>query len=197
MSIAAALLLAAGAGRRFGGRKLLADLNGLPILQRVLDLAAGVELEPVVVVLGADADRIITRLSWRSEIRVVNPFPDDGISSSVRMGVASLLLSDAQRAVILLGDQPLLSAAQLDVILAAPLDDTRPIVVPRYNGKPGNPVMLERAAWPLAERLQGDSGMTQLFATNPELLRYVDIEGTNPDVDTPADLAALESAPER
>jgi molybdenum cofactor cytidylyltransferase len=196
VSRTAALVLAAGAGRRFGGQKLLADLDDTPILQYVLDLAAVAGLDPVVVVLGSDADALVARLWWRDEVRLINPAPERGISSSVRMGVASLLLSDAQRAVVLPGDQPRLSAAQLDVILAAPRDESRPIVVPRYSGTPGNPVLLERAAWPLAAQLEGDTGMTQLFATNRDLVRYVDVEGANPDVDTAADLAALDSAPE-
>jgi molybdenum cofactor cytidylyltransferase len=192
----AGLVLAAGAGKRFGGQKLLAPLNGTPILQHVLNLAAVAALDPVVVVLGTDAEALVTRLWWRDEVRLINPVPEEGLSSSVRMGLASLALSDAGRAVVLLGDQPRLSAAQLDVILAAPTDESRPIVVPRYSGVPGNPVLLERRAWHHAERLQGDSGMAQLFAANPDLLRYVDVPGTNPDVDTAADLAALESAPQ-
>lgn len=196
MSRTAALVLAAGAGKRFGGQKLLADLNGTPILQYVLNLAAVAGLDPVVIVLGSDADTLVARLWWRDEVRLINPAPESGISSSVRMGIASLLLSDAQRAVALLGDQPRLSAAQLDVILAAPRDESRPIVVPRYSGVPGNPVLLERAAWPLAAQLEGDTGMVQLFATNRDLVRHVDVEGANPDVDTAADLAALDSAPE-
>jgi len=196
VSIAAALVLAAGAGKRFGGQKLLAGLDGTPILQYVLNLAEAAMLDPVVVVLGRDAEAIVTRLWWRDEIRLVNPAPENGISSSVRMGIASLLVSNAQRAIVLLGDQPRLSTAQLGVILAAPTDESRPIVVPRYSGAPGNPVLLDRAAWTLAERLQGDSGMAQLFAANPELLRYVDVPGANPDIDTVADLAALESAAE-
>jgi len=194
--MAAALILAAGAAKRFGRQKLLAELHGTPILQYVLNLAATAELDPVVVVLGSDAEAIVTRLWWRSEVRLVNPAPDEGISTSVRMGIASLFLSDAQRAVVLLGDQPRLSAAQLGAILAAPVDDSRPIVVPRYNGQPGNPVLLERAAWHLAERLEGDTGMAQLFAARPDVVRHVDIDGANPDVDTAADLSALESAPE-
>jgi molybdenum cofactor cytidylyltransferase len=194
--VAAALVLAAGAGKRFGGQKLVAELDGTTILQHVLTLAAVAGLDPVVVVLGADADTLAARVSWGHEIRLVNPAPDDGISSSVRMGIAALLPSDAQRAVVLLGDQPRLGVAQLRTILAAPVDEARPIVVPRYSGVPGNPVLLERAAWPLAAQLQGDMGMAQLFAANPELLRYVDVDGANPDVDTPADLAALESAAE-
>ena len=194
--VAAALVLAAGAGKRFGGQKLLAELNGTPILQHVLDLAAAAELDPVVVALGTDADALETRMRWRAEIRLVNPAPEHGISSTVRMGIAALLTSDAQRAVVLLGDQPRLGVAQLRTILAALTDESRPIVVPRYAGVPGNPVLLERAAWPLAAGLQGDTGMVQLFAANQDLLRYVDVDGANPDVDTRADLAALESAAE-
>lgn len=194
VSRAAAVILAAGAGRRFGGRKLLAELNGTPILQYVMNLAAVAELDPVVVVLGHDAEALVTRLWWRNEVRLVNPQPDDGISSTVRMGLASLALSDAVRAVVLLGDQPRLSATQLDTILATPPNDARPIVVPRYNGRPGNPVLLERPAWPLAAELQGDTGMAQLFRDRADLQRYVDVAGTNPDVDTAADLAALDSA---
>jgi CTP:molybdopterin cytidylyltransferase MocA len=194
----AAVVLAAGKGSRFGGHKLLAELHGTPILQYVLNVAAEVALDPVVVVLGADAEAIVTRLWWRNEVRLINPSPDDGISTSVRMGLASLALTDADRALVLLGDQPRLSATQLATILAAPPDAARPIVVPRYNATPGNPVLLERAAWPLASQLSGDSGMVQLFRSRPELVRYVDIDGANPDIDTAADLAALnqDSAPE-
>lgn len=193
MSIAAALILAAGAGKRFGGQKLLAELDGAPILQHVLDLAASAGLDPVVVVLGPDADAPARRLSWRNEVRLINPDPGAGLSSSVRLGLAALASSEAQRAVVLLGDQPRLSSAQLDVILGAPVDESRPIVVPRYAGVAGNPVLLERAAWPLAAKLRGDAGMAQLFAANQDLLRFIDVPGTNPDVDTKADLEALHS----
>ena len=196
MSIAAALVLAAGAGKRFGGQKLLAELHGTPILQFPLDLAHAAGLRPVVVVLGRDVPAFERALTWRDEIRVVNPRPVEGISTSVRLGLAAIARTEATRAVVLLGDQPRLSAAQLDAILATPVHESRPIVVPRYSGVPGNPVLLERAAWPLAAQLRGDSGMAQLFATNPGLVRYVDIDGANPDIDTAADLAALESAPE-
>jgi CTP:molybdopterin cytidylyltransferase MocA len=95
---------------------------------------------------------------------------------------------------VLLGDQPRLELAQIDAILAAPRDAERPIIVPRYaDGRPGNPALLEKDAWPLAEDLTGDRGMVQLFAAHAELVRYVDVPGSNPDVDTPPDLAALQS----
>ncbi|MEP7159356.1 MAG: NTP transferase domain-containing protein, partial [Chloroflexota bacterium] len=93
------------------------------------------------------------------------------------------------------GDEPRLTLEQVQVVLGAAEDPTRPIVVPRYGGVPGNPALLERAAWPLAVELSGDAGMSQLFRSRPELVRHVDVPGVNPDIDTPADLAALRSRP--
>lgn len=190
----AAIILAAGAASRFGGAKLLAQLDGKPLLQHVLDLAADAGLDPVVVVLGADAARLRQACAWRNQIIVVNGDPIAGIAGSVKLGLAQLAFSAAARVVMLLADQPRLSPAQVRSIMDAPPDEKRPIVVPRYSGEPGNPVMLERAAWPLASKLQGDMGMGQLFISRQTLVRYVNVEGANPDVDTLADLAALTSA---
>jgi molybdenum cofactor cytidylyltransferase len=195
MTATAGLILAAGLGRRFGGQKLLANLDGRPILQFCLDRAYAAGLRPVVVVLGLHASAFESALAWRDETRLVNPGPDAGISSSVRIGLDWLGTTDARRVLVLLGDQPRLTLEQVHVVLGAAQDPERPIVVPRYAGVPGNPVLLERAAWPLASGLTGDAGMSQLFRSRPELVRYVDVPGNNPDVDTRADLGALETRP--
>src|SRR4051794_497692 len=105
----AALILAAGLGTRFGGRKLLAPIGGKPMLQHVLDLAADAELSPIVVVMGADGDQVIAMCSWRSERRVFNREPERGLASSVRIGVKAIESSVATRMVVLLGDQPFLT----------------------------------------------------------------------------------------
>jgi molybdenum cofactor cytidylyltransferase len=191
---AAAVVLAAGRAQRYGGDKLLAELDGRPLLQHVLDAAALAGLRPVIVVLPAHGERLQAAISWRHEQRVINPTPAAGLSSSLRLGLEALQgrLDPPDRAVILLGDQPRLSRAQLAILLAHPPDERRPIVVPRYDdGRPGNPVLLERAAWSLAAGLTGDRGMSQLFTGRPELVRFADVPGLNPDVDTPADLEML------
>ena len=186
----AGVVLAAGLARRFGGGKMLADIHGKPMLQHVLDLARGVEFAPVVVVLGEAADEIATKLGWRDETRVVNPNPAAGMAGSVRIGLGSLEETAAERAVILLGDQPFVTPTQLATLLAA----DGPIVVPRYAGVSGNPVVIRRDAWPLAASLKGDRGMSQLFGEHSELVCYVDVPGTNPDIDTPADLEGISRA---
>ena len=80
------LVLAAGAGSRFGGGKLLASVGGRPVIQHVLDALAGAGIDEVVVVLGADAAAIEAAIAWRAEMRVVNPAPELGLSSSLKTG---------------------------------------------------------------------------------------------------------------
>jgi molybdenum cofactor cytidylyltransferase len=187
--VTAGLILAAGLGTRFGGRKMLASVRGRPMLQWVLDLAEAAELEPVVVVLGQDADDIEAALDWRHELLLRNPDPAQGISSSVNLGLEALTGS-ADRVLVMLGDQPFLSVEQVNVITSADADPARPIVVPRYSkGRKGNPVLLEHAAWRYAAELEGDRGMSQLFKRHRELVRYVELEGKNPDIDSAEDLA--------
>lgn len=154
------------------------------MLQHVLDLAAAARLKPVVVVVGPDANDIVDVCAWRDQTRLINPSPAEGIASSVLVGLRALGGSDAQRVVVLLGDQPFLTLDQL----AALLRRSGSIVVPRYGGVPGNPVVLDRSVWPLAASLQGDRGFSQLFAAHAHLVTYIDVPGTNRDIDTPADL---------
>ena len=144
-----AIVLAAGAGSRFGGGKLLATLEGRPILQHVLDTLAAADVTDVIVVLGADAEAVDAAISWRDERRVVNPAPERGLSSSVQVGIAAVDPA-APAALIVLGDQPRLAADTIQALLGAATDATRPIVVPRYEDDRGrNPVVLRRAAFHL------------------------------------------------
>jgi CTP:molybdopterin cytidylyltransferase MocA len=189
----AALILAAGRGSRFGGGKMLALIRGRPMLQHVIDVASAAGLEPIVVVLGADASLIEKTVDWRAARRVVNPDPDRGLSSSLVIGLREL--PDQDRIVVLLGDQPFVTAQNLQRISGSASDPDHPILVPRYaDGKPGNPVRLEREAFPLAAALTGDRGMSQLFMSEPDLVRYVDVPGANPDIDTRADLDTFSRA---
>lgn len=186
---AAGVVLAAGASSRFGADKLAAGFQGRPILQHVLDAATDAGLQPVIVVTSGER----AALDWRGARPVVNPDPSRGLSSSLATGLDALAAEDHHgRVVVLLGDQPLVAVATIERLLAAASDPARPILVPRYaDGRPGNPVVLEETAWPIARALTGDRGMSQLFGARPDLVRYVAVEGSNPDVDTPADLERL------
>ena len=196
------VVLAAGAGRRFGGGKLSAELDGRPLLQHVLDAVAVFAPATTVVVLGPPSEaneRLEAAINWRDELRVRNPAPERGLASSLRAGLAAARASTPalDGVFVALGDQPRLSSAVLGAVAAAaaePISDgvVTSILVPRYaQGGGANPALLLRAAWPLVDGLAGDTGMGALIRARPELVREVPVPGSNPDVDTPDDLAAL------
>jgi molybdenum cofactor cytidylyltransferase len=188
-----ALVLAAGGSSRFGSPKLLAALEGRPVLQHVLDTLAGTGLHEVVVVLGSDAAAIEGRIAWRGERRPVNPRPGDGLSSSLRVGLDAAAEDPAvDAALIVLGDQPRLVAAAVHAVLTLAASTERPIVRARYpDDDAPNPVLVRRSAWALAAGLSGDRGLGPLLAEHPELVAEAPVAGRNPDIDTPDDLARL------
>jgi CTP:molybdopterin cytidylyltransferase MocA/SAM-dependent methyltransferase len=189
----AAVVLAAGAGSRFGGGKLLAPLEGRPILQHVLDRLDAARLSEVIVVVGDDADAVERAIEPGDARLVRNPDPARGLSSSLQVGIGQLD-EEVDAALIVLGDQPRLPARAVRALLDAEVTGERSIVVPVYDGDRGrNPVLVGRAAFGLVEEATGDRGLGPLIEAHPELVREIPIrvEGGNPDVDTRDDLVAL------
>jgi molybdenum cofactor cytidylyltransferase len=192
------VVLAAGRARRFGGAKLLAPLRGRPVVAHVLDTlararAAGVVAGGWIVVAANDTGVAQLAASARVET-IVNPAPDQGLSSSLRCGLAALG-PDTGAALILLGDQPLVRLEVVQALVDAWREGRGSIVRPRYAdavGEPGHPVLLDRSVWPLADRLQGDAGFGALLPPGSAGVALIDVAGRNPDVDTPADLDTLQ-----
>ncbi|MEX1171167.1 MAG: nucleotidyltransferase family protein, partial [Chloroflexota bacterium] len=179
-----AVVLAAGTGSRFGGRKLLAPLEGRPVLQHVLDRVAAAGIQRVIVVVGHDARELQVTITWRDEVRVVNPDPARGLSSSLRIGMEALP-DDAEAALIVLGDQPRVSPDVIAALLAAGVDARRPIAVPVYPDERGrNPVLLGRAAFALVDAAGGDRGLGPVLAAHQDLVHEIAVQGHNPDMDT-------------
>jgi len=202
----AALVLAAGSGTRFGGGKMRALLDGRPLVAHVLDAARAAGMERLVLVLGRDAAGVLTALraaegaagDLHGVLVVLNAAPERGMASSLRLGLAAATAAPTPAGVvILLGDQPRVRpdviAALLDAFVSAPSGTLA--VVPEYaaDGAP-NPVLLLPAAVALVAELDGDRGLGALLAARPERVVRVQVAGANPDIDTPADLAALEGS---
>jgi molybdenum cofactor cytidylyltransferase len=189
-----AIVLAAGSGTRFGGGKLLASLGGRPILQHVLDALAEAGLDDVIVVLGDEAATIEPAIAWRGERRVLNPDPDRGLAGSVRLGLAAVG-PGADGVLIVLGDQPAITGGLVRQVLDAAASVDRPVVVPRFaDDSARNPIHLARAAFGLVEEVHGDRGLGPVLAAHPELVHEVPVDGSNPDVDRPADLVDAAAA---
>jgi molybdenum cofactor cytidylyltransferase len=193
----AAVVLAAGSASRFGGGKVLADLDGRPLVGHVVDAAREARLAPIVVV--GPPSGALDMADLGDVRRVVNPHPEEGLSGSVRLGLRALgdggadAVESVEAAVILPGDQPRVRAAViLALIEAAAGTPDAGFVVPRYAGDGSrNPVLVRRAVWRLADELAGDRGFGPLLAAHRELIREVPVDGDNPDVDTRDDLRRL------
>jgi CTP:molybdopterin cytidylyltransferase MocA len=186
--------LAAGEGRRFGGVKQLADLNGRPLLEYAIEAMTGAAaLERVVVVLGAHADHIKERVDFRRAETVLCEGWSEGIAGSLRCAVESL--PDADPLVIALGDQPDLTPAAVDVVVKALDDDPAALAVrATYDGNPGHPVAVRAALRAPLLRLRGDAGAGRLLADAGAV--EVDCSGIagGADIDTARQLAEYDQA---
>lgn len=196
-------MLAAGAGSRFGhvpGAKLLAEVQGQPMLARVLAEARAFGPALTVVVLGHGAEAVEATLDWHDEIRVRNHAPERGLSSSLQVGIDVLrALPDPLDGVfIVLGDQPWLRVEVMHALEAAattarPAD--RPVVLPRYDTPgPRNPALLLRPAWGWVDELHGDHGLGPVIAAHPDEVLVVPVGGEMADVDEPGDLPPAETS---
>lgn len=183
----AGLLLAAGAGRRYGGPKALIELDGELLVQRGVQLLRDGGCDPVLVVLGAAAD--LVREHVRDADVVVATDWTEGMGASVRAGLAALAARDEVAAcVIALVDQPLV----LPRAVRALIRTGGPAAVATYGGEPRNPVLLARQTWAgVAAAATGDSGARGWLRAHPDLVTAVPCDGSPFDIDTPADLLQL------
>jgi len=189
-----ALLLAAGQSRRMGGpNKLLAELDGVPMVAHVARRLLASRARPIIAVLGNQADAVDTALGKLPVERVRNPEFAGGLSTSLKRGILALP-SDLDGVIVCLGDMPLISGRHLDRLIAAfnPLEG-RAIVVPTRTGKRGNPVLWSSRFFPEMAALAGDVGAKHLIGEHAELVAEVEMDddAVLVDIDTPEALDAL------
>lgn len=191
----AAVVLAAGLSSRMGRNKLVAEVGGRPLLRRVVEAALASAARPVIVVTGSEAEAVEAALDGLAITTVRNPHYRQGLSSSLKAGIAAVPV-DADGAVVLLGDMPGVTAEVIDKLIAAfdPAEQ-RAICVATHGHKRGNPVLWSRRFFTEIRGLEGDVGARGLIAANPELVSEVEIADDSPllDIDTPEALAAYAS----
>lgn len=190
----AAVVLAAGLSRRMGKAKLLLEVGGQAIVRHAVEGVRSAGLDPVVVVTGPEPAPIQTALAGLPVRIVINPAPEEGQAGSIRAGIAALP-AEVDMVLIALGDQPALDPAIIPALLAGHRAGGRPIVAPRYQDGPGNPVLFDRAIFPELQALTGDRGARPVIARDPNRVEWVRFERPMPpDVDTPADYEKIRSA---
>ncbi|MBO0736970.1 MAG: molybdopterin-binding/glycosyltransferase family 2 protein [Alphaproteobacteria bacterium] len=189
-----ALLLAAGQSRRMGGpNKLLAEVDGTPMASHVARRLLASRARPIIAVLGNAADAVDAALGRLPVERVRNADFAEGLSTSLKRGIAALP-PDLDGVLVCLADMPLISGRHLDRLIAAfnPLEG-RAIIVPSRRGKRGNPVLWAKRFFPEISALAGDVGAKHLIGEHAELVAEVEMDDDAilVDIDTPEALDAL------
>ena len=180
-----------------GQPKQLLEVGGRPLLEKVVAAACAACLDDVVVVLGARAVEIEASVDFGRARVVVNAEHEQGMSTSLRAGIASLA-PEVSRALVILGDQPDVNAALLDRLLDLQEASGLPAAALSFEGLLHPPMVLTRALWAGLEALEGDVGLRAVVRAPPELVAALPAEppGGHPvDIDTPEDFESLGSDP--
>ena len=193
----AGLILAAGRSTRMGGpNKLLEEINGKALVRHVAEHVLASPAEPVIVVTGHQKERVERALAGLPVTFVHNPDFANGLSTSLKTGIAAVP-ADADGAIVCLGDMPQVSAKLIDRLTAA-FDPQRGalVVIPTIEGKRGNPVLWSRRFFPDLAKVEGDVGARHLIGGYAEAVTEVPLDdaGVLTDVDTPEALTALRAA---
>jgi molybdenum cofactor cytidylyltransferase len=184
----ASIVLAAGAGRRFGGRKQLAQLNGRPLVEHAL-VGAGAAAAEVLLVLGAFGEEIENQVDLSGVTVVHCSGWSAGVGASLRAGLAALR-PGLDAALVFLGDVPFPSPAVTGRLLLARSSD-RPAVRAVYSGRPGHPVLIEKELFaPLIAALPKRTPASLLREAGVLNIECIDL-GEPVDVDEPSQLQAL------
>ncbi len=197
----AAIILAAGTSSRMssGRHKLLLPLHGRPVLAHVIDATIASQARPILIVLGHQIDQV------RLQIKPYTTHPDitlvenadylQGMSTSLRIGVQTLLSYGYRKystsfqvdsALIMLGDQPMVTSQVIDSLIRAYRTTDNSIVAPLYNGKRGSPVLFNNRLFPELIEVTGDEGGRTVLERHRQEVELVEMGDamTNYDVDT-------------
>jgi nicotine blue oxidoreductase len=175
-------VLAAGAGRRYGGPKALVRLDGSLLVERAAGTVRAGGCDPVVVVLGARADEVRAEAELADAVLVDNPAWRSGMGSSLRTGLATVADTDCDAAVVLLVDMPGVTAEAVRRVAA----DAGPaaLVMATYGGRRGHPVLLGRNHWAgVATLAQLDVGARAYLTAHAAEVSTVPCEDVADDTD--------------
>ncbi len=188
----AAVVLAAGGSKRMGQPKQLLPIDGQPMVRRVVQAVCRAALAQVVVVVGAQGERVAQALADLELEVVYNPAWEQGMSTSLRAGLGALR-PEIEAALLVLADQPGLTPAVLSALVEGYRASRARIVAPFYRGRRGNPVLFARALFDELGQVEGDKGGRALLVRFEQEVMHVNLDdgAILLDVDTRQDYEEL------
>lgn len=165
---AVALVIAADRGQDSGPPKQLLPLGDRPLLEVVVTEAFAWPVDDVVVVLGSDAEEVLSAADLGTATVVIDPEWSEGIAAPLRAGLDTLTLAGGyETAVLAHGDQPGVTVEIVASLLTARADLKAVAVFPRYRYAPGWPIVVHDEMWPWLLGLEGDPELLDLLRSHP------------------------------
>ena len=191
-----AVILAAGGSTRLGQPKQLLRLKGSDetLLERAARLAEEAGAGPIFVVLGADAEAIQRAVDLSNCVVLLNPEWREGMASSLRVGIGAVMeqAPAASGALLMVCDQPALTAEHICKLLASHQSEPEILAASRYAGRAGVPVVTPRVVFPALLTLTGDQGAQAIFGRSGLRIKEIEFAGGEWDIDTEEDLRRIE-----
>lgn len=184
------VVLAAGEARRFDGMKVLATWQGETLVASAVRKAERASGERTLLVAGREWQRVVCAAAPQAGFYTVNGNFREGMASSIRCGVTALA-DVAAAIVILLADQPLVSAEHIDAMIARWRSNPDAIVATGYRGKRGAPCLFPARDFAALTSLSGDTGANEVLCKESNRVVTLPFEAAAIDVDTPDDLRRL------
>ncbi len=187
-------MLAAGQSKRMGEtNKLLAEINGKTLLQHVITNLKPSIVDTMIIVTGHKSQQIVEHICGQEVVFARNDGYQKGLSSSIKTGIEKIQ-SNVDAALIVQADMPFVETDTINQIVSA-FDGDRDIVVPRYQGQIGNPLLWPRYYFEQLKQLSGDRGAKQVLYDYQDNIIFVDVDniGVLTDIDDPAVLAFFQN----
>jgi len=191
MPTISAVILAAGRSTRFPGNKLLTRIGGKTIIERVLGTFQESRVDRIIVVVGWQARKLLKSIEGLNVEAVINEKYDEGMSSSVRLGVRKVLESDA--VIIHPADVPFISTNTINKVIESYNTGGKPIVVAGYKGRPGHPILFCDSLFPeILEIREETLGLKSVVSRHSDEILVVETEPACLfDIDSPEDLKRI------
>ena len=188
-----ACVLAAGTSARFGSTKLVRHMRGKPLLQHALIAAQGACKGRVTLVVGHDDEAVVEASAGLSDNVVVNREYQRGIGTSISTGIRACR-DGADAILIVLADQPLVTAAHLNQLIDHWSGADDEIIASAFEGIVGPPILFPKKAFDALCELSGDTGARKILSNDEFRVSSIDFAPAGTDIDTPEDLQKLDQS---
>jgi molybdenum cofactor cytidylyltransferase len=192
-AVVCACVLAAGTSTRFGKTKLVQKLHGKPLVQHALLASQGACEGRVTLVVGHDEAAVMAASSGHSDNVIINRDHQQGIGTSISAAVRECR-DGADAILIVLADQPLVTAAHLSQLIDHWSGDDDEIIASAFEGVVGPPILFPKQAFAALCELQGDTGARKILSNKEFRVRSIDFPPAGTDIDTPEDLQKLDQS---